>query len=56
MQALLADRDFLRFALDMRPDLTAARLLLASTQVEAADPSATPTPSDAERAGRRCSQ
>lgn len=34
---------FLRFALEMRPDLTPARLLLASTQVQSADPVAAPT-------------
>lgn len=34
---------FLRFALQMRPDLSAARLLLASTQVDGDDPSAKPT-------------
>ena len=34
---------FLRFALQLRPDFTAARLLLASTQASAADPSAQPT-------------
>ncbi|MGP8025973.1 MAG: tetratricopeptide repeat protein [Acidocella sp.] len=34
----------LRFALQMRPDLAAARLLLANTQIGADDPSLTPTP------------
>ncbi len=35
---------FLRFALQLRPDLTAARLLLANTLSEADDPTATPSP------------
>lgn len=35
---------FLRFALQLRPDLTAARLLLANTLSEADNPAATPTP------------
>lgn len=34
----------LRFALQMRPDLAAARLLLANTQTGSDDPSFTPTP------------
>ena len=34
----------LRFALQLRPDLAAARLLLANTQTGADDPNATPTP------------
>jgi tetratricopeptide (TPR) repeat protein len=34
----------LRFALQMRPDLSAARLLLANTQTGSDDPSFTPTP------------
>jgi tetratricopeptide (TPR) repeat protein len=43
-QAALLRTAFLRFALGLRPDLTAARLLLADTQVGADSPSATPTP------------
>ena len=34
----------LRFALQLRPDLAAARLLLANTQIGADDPNFTPTP------------
>jgi tetratricopeptide (TPR) repeat protein len=34
---------FLRFALQLRPDLSAARLLLANSQVDADDPNYTPT-------------
>lgn len=43
-QAALLRTAFLRFALGLRPDLTAARLLLADTQVGADNPNATPTP------------
>ncbi len=41
---------FLRFALQLRPDFTAARLLLASTQATGADPSAQPTNGQMENA------
>jgi Flp pilus assembly protein TadD len=43
-QAALLRTAFLRFALGLRPDLTAARLLLADTQTGADNPNATPTP------------
>jgi len=43
-QAALLRVAFLRFALTLRPDLTAARLLLADTQTGADNPNATPTP------------
>ena len=42
-QAAFLRAVFLRFALEMRPDLSAARLLLANTQINSDDPSATPT-------------
>ena len=42
-QAAFLRAVFLRFALQMRPDLSAARLLLADTQVNSSDPSYTPT-------------
>jgi tetratricopeptide (TPR) repeat protein len=41
---------FLRFALQLRPDLTAARLLLASTQAGGEDPSVSPTNDQMEEA------
>ncbi|MBU6448614.1 MAG: tetratricopeptide repeat protein [Rhodospirillales bacterium] len=41
---------FLRFALQMRPDLSAARLLLANTQVNSSDPTYTPTTVQAQNA------
>ena len=41
---------FLRFALQLWPDFTAARLLLASTQASAADPSGQPTNGQMENA------
>ena len=43
-QALFLRSVFLRFALELRPDLSAARLILASTQIDSDDPNATPTP------------
>jgi tetratricopeptide (TPR) repeat protein len=43
-QAALLRVAFLRFSLGLRPDLTAARLLLADTQSGADTPQATPTP------------
>ncbi len=43
-QAALLRIAFLRFSLNLRPDLTAARLLLADTQTGADNPAATPTP------------
>jgi Flp pilus assembly protein TadD len=42
-QAALLRVAFLRFALGLRPDLTAARLLLADTQIGADNPQATPS-------------
>ena len=42
-QAAFLRAVFLRFALEMRPDLSAARLLLANTQINGNDPSYTPT-------------
>ncbi|WP_298214494.1 tetratricopeptide repeat protein [Acidocella sp.] len=42
-QAVFLRTVFLRFALELRPDLSAARLILASTQINAADPSYTPS-------------
>jgi Flp pilus assembly protein TadD len=42
-QAALLRVAFLRFALQLRPDLTAARLLLADTQTGADNPAAAPT-------------
>jgi tetratricopeptide (TPR) repeat protein len=43
-QAALLRVTLLRFALALRPDLTAARLLLADTQTDADNPAAAPTP------------
>ncbi len=42
-QAAFLRTVFLRFALQMRPDLSAARLLLANTQVNGGEPGYTPT-------------
>ncbi len=42
-QAAILRTAFLRFALELRPDLTAARLLLADTQTGADTPDATPS-------------
>ncbi|HTQ71405.1 MAG TPA: tetratricopeptide repeat protein [Acidocella sp.] len=42
-QAVFLRTVFLRFALQLRPDLSAARLILANTQINGDDPSYTPT-------------
>ncbi len=42
-QAVFLRTVFLRFALELRPDLSAARLILANTQINGDDPSYTPT-------------
>lgn len=42
-QALFLRTVFLRFALQLRPDLSAARLILANTQINGDDPNYTPT-------------
>ncbi|MGE4480180.1 tetratricopeptide repeat protein [Acidocella sp.] len=42
-QAVFLRTVFLRFALQLRPDLSAARLILAGTQINSADPNYTPS-------------
>ncbi len=42
-QAVFLRTVFLRFALQLRPDLSAARLILANTQINGDDPTYTPT-------------
>lgn len=42
-QAVFLRTVFLRFALELRPNLSAARLILANTQINGDDPSYTPT-------------
>lgn len=49
-QAAFLRTAFLRFALQLRPDLTAARLLLADTEVNASDPNANPSPVEMQNA------
>jgi len=49
-QAIFLRTVFLRFALQLRPDLAAARLLLASTQTGNGDPNITPTPVEMQNA------
>ncbi len=49
-QAMFLRTVFLRFSLQLRPDLSAARLILANTQINGDDPSYTPTPTQMENA------
>lgn len=49
-QAVFLRTVFLRFALELRPDLSAARLILANTQINGDDPGYTPTAVQMENA------
>ena len=49
-QALFLRTVFLRFALELRPDLTAARLILANSLLEVSNPNAQPTKTQIENA------